>query len=80
MGVRYSHEFNKKWYTRLVGEIGGGVSSDFNWEAMGVLGYHINSCWDAVLAYRGIGTDYSKGGFLYDVTMHGPMLGVSFNW
>ena len=81
IGFRVSHDWNDKWFSRVLGELGGfGVSSDLNWEAMASLGYHINHRWDAVLAYRGIGIDYEDDGFLYDVTMSGPMLGVTFNW
>lgn len=79
-GVRFIHEFNDKWFVRALGEVGGGAESDFNWEAMALLGYHINQNWDLGLAYRGIGIDYENDGFLYDVTMHGPMLGFSYNW
>ncbi|MBK1792293.1 outer membrane beta-barrel protein [Persicirhabdus sediminis] len=81
IGLRISHQLSEKWFLRAVGEVGGfGVSSDFNWEAMALLGYSINDCWDLGLAYRGIGIDYSEDDFVYDVTMSGPMLGVTYSW
>jgi opacity protein-like surface antigen len=80
VGLRFVHEFNDKWFMRALGEVGGGAESDFNWEAMALLGYHINQNWDVGLAYRGIGIDYEEDGFLYDVTLHGPMIGFSYNW
>ncbi|MFC4992386.1 hypothetical protein [Rubritalea tangerina] len=80
IGVRFIQDINDKWFLKGIAEIGGWASSDTNWELMGVLGYHINHRWDLALAYRGIGIDYKDDGFVYDVTMHGPMIGFTYNW
>ncbi len=81
IGLRINHQFNDKWFAHAIGEVGGfGVSSNFNWETMALLGYSINDCWDLGLAYRATGIDYSKDGFIFDVTMSGPMLGVTYSW
>jgi hypothetical protein len=33
-----------------------------------------------LLGYRGIGTDYTDGGFTYDVVTHGPILGFEYRF
>jgi hypothetical protein len=33
-----------------------------------------------LIGYRALGTDYEDGAFEYDVTAHGPVLGVEFTF
>lgn len=76
LGVRFQRELTNRFFMRGVGDIGGfGVSSDFTWQALAGLGYHINDSGSVLLGYRGIGTDYEDGAFGYDVISHGILLG-----
>ncbi|MCF7676161.1 MAG: hypothetical protein K9N23_18995 [Akkermansiaceae bacterium] len=77
IGVRFQRDLSEKFFFRAVGDIGGfGVSSDFTWQALAAFGYRLCDNASVALGYRGIGTDYSSGGFGYDVISHGVLLGL----
>ncbi len=81
VGVRFQAELSDRIFFRAVGDIGGfGVSSDLTWQAMAGFGYRFTDGCSGLLGYRGIGTDYSDGGFAYDVTAHGPAIGLEFRF
>ena len=70
-----------QFFSRGVGDIGGfGITSDLTWQAMAILGYHINESGSVILGYRGIGTDYTDGDFGYDVINHGVVLGFEYKF
>lgn len=76
IGVRFQQELPNCFFMRGVGDIGGfGVSSDFTWQALAGLGYHLSESNSVLLGYRGVGTDYEDGAFGYDVISHGVLLG-----
>lgn len=76
IGFRFQQELSEHFFFRAVGDIGGfEVSSDLTWQALAGIGYHINESSSVLLGYRGIGTDYEKGDFGYDVISHGVLLG-----
>ena len=59
--------------------IGGfGAGSDFMWDANMNLGYQWTETFSTTLGYRYLDVDYEKDGFLYDVSQHGPLLGLSW--
>ncbi len=76
IGFRFEQELSDHFFFRALGDIGGfGVSSDLTWQALAGIGYRINDSSSLLLGYRGIGTDYEKGDFGYDVISHGVLLG-----
>lgn len=81
IGVRLQQELTNKIFFRALGDIGGfGIESDLTWQAMAAIGYRVNNHGSIVLGYRGIGTDYSDGGFGYDVISHGLLLGFEYKF
>lgn len=81
VGVRLQQQLSEKFFFRVLGDVGGfNVSSDFTWQAMAAFGYRICEGGDLVLGYRGIGTDYTDGGFGYDVISHGLLLGFEYKF
>ena len=77
IGIRGQAEITEKLFFRYNGEIGGfGVSSDLVWEAFLGFGCHINENVSVAVGYRGLGIDYSSGGFTYDTVSHGPVIGL----
>lgn len=77
IGLRFQQELSERFFLRLVGDVGGfNVSSDFTWQAMGILGFRMTEHSSLLFGYRGIGTDFSSGTFGYDVTTQGVLLGV----
>jgi len=60
--------------------IAGGGGADFGWDAVGALTYKIHDRFSASIGYRGIGVDYDRGGFEYDIDMHGPIIGATIRF
>ena len=86
VGVRLRHQFAPGWNFTTSGDVGGfGVGSKFSWQALAVLNYdfsvHKNVTWSGMVGYKALHVDYSRGSglthFEYDITMHGPILGVT---
>jgi hypothetical protein len=85
VGLRFHDDLDEHWSVRARADIGGfGVGSDFAWSASAFAGYRFNSCTGAWLGYRALSVDFSRGSgsseLTYDLTMAGPILGVSFSF
>jgi len=81
IGLKGRLNFSPDFYLTSWAMIGGfGVSSDFTWDVMGGLGYDASDSISLVAGYRGLGVDYENDGFVFDVVMHGPILGVVFRF
>lgn len=86
IGARAFFDLSERWTLSLNGNVGGfGVGSDFTWGAMGTIGYRFSlfsAKNNARVAggYRAIYQDYKDGSgddkFEWDVTFHGPILGL----
>lgn len=55
--------------------IGGGASSDFNWDLLGTVGYKVNDRFSAMAGYRAQGVSYEDGPFVFKAVIQGPILG-----
>lgn len=75
---------SEHWGVRTEADIGGfGVGSDLTWNAQAVVTYGFTVAgYDAFAAagYRALYWDYKDGGFEWDVTMSGPMLGAGIRF
>jgi hypothetical protein len=90
IGARAFFDLSERWSLALQGNFSGfGVGSDFTWGAMGTIGYNfrlfseINNA-RAAAGYRAIYQNYTDGSgddkFKWDVTYHGPILGLVINF
>jgi hypothetical protein len=86
VGLRVRSQFAPGWNFVASGDVGGfGVGSKFSWQVLALLNYEFyvskSVTWSGMLGYKALYVDYSKGSGLsqyeYDVTMHGPILGVT---
>ena len=88
VGAKLGLPLSERWHLKLNGDVGGfGVESDFTWSATAVFGYDFDlfGLPATILAgYRAIGWDYSDGSgndeFVFDITQHGPILGLSIRF
>jgi hypothetical protein len=81
IGMHGSWEINERWFLQGGGDIGGfGVSSDLIWQVNAAIGYRFTDSVSALVGYRGLGVDYTDGGFLVDTVAHGPVIGLSFRF
>jgi len=86
VGLRLRHQFAPGINFVASGDVGGfGVGSKFSWQALAAINYDFcvrnNVTWSGMLGYKALFVDYSKGSGLtqyeYDMTMHGPIIGVT---
>jgi hypothetical protein len=89
IGARTIWDLNERWVLTLAGDIGGvAFGSDFAWSASGLIGYQFNLFGEnnarVFAGYRGLSQDYSDGSgndkFEWDVTLHGPILGLAIRF
>ena len=89
VGLRLRHQFAPGLNFVASGDVGGfGVGSQFSWQALAAVNYdfHVSNkvIWSGMLGYKALSVDYSKGSGLtryeYDVTMHGPIIGITARW
>ena len=85
IGARTIWDLSERWTLTLAGDIGGIVAgSDFAWNAVSLMGYRFSLFAEkdaGILAgYRALSQDYDDGSgndkFEWDVTLHGPILGL----
>jgi len=86
VGLRLRHQFAPGLNFVASGDVGGfGVGSKFSWQGLATINYDFcvrkDVTWSGMLGYKVLFVDYSKGSgpthFEYDMTTHGPILGVT---
>lgn len=86
VGARLRHQFSPGTTLMVSGDVGGfGVGSKFTWQTLATLNYDFyvrnNVTWSGMIGYKALYVDYSRGEGLdryeYDMTMHGPVFGVT---
>lgn len=85
IGLKFKHQIASNKALSFKGDIGGfGVGSDFSWQLAGIYSYDFGEkngvTWSGLLGYRAISSDYSDDDFGYNITQHGPVLGLSAKW
>jgi hypothetical protein len=81
IGMHGSRDISDCWFIYGGGDIGGfGVNSDLIWQANIALGYRMSDRLSLLAGYRGLGVDYSDGGFLVDTVAHGPVIGLNYRF
>ena len=79
VGGRAIYELTDKWFMTLIG-LGGGISSNYEWDVFGGIGYRFNDRWGAFAGYRALKVDYHDGDFIYDALQDGPVLGAQIRF
>ncbi len=88
VGARIRHRLVPGREITLVGDVGGfGAGSEFSWQAVATYGFDVNSFGTPlhmVMGYRALAVDYRESGRYgtnaVDTVLHGPVLGVTFDW
>ena len=85
VGVRWTWPFADDWYVSFRGNVGGfGIGSDLSWQVLALADWQPWKHVSLVGGARVVTVDYSSGAgsnlFVYDITMWGPILGVSIKW
>jgi len=85
VGLRYNTPLGGDWSLHCRSDIGGfGVGSDFVWNASAVANYKFTELFGVTLGYRALSYDFSADGpsgrTSYNLSMFGPIIGVSFSF
>ena len=85
VGVRYHQDLGEHWSLRGRADVGGfGVGSELSWNASALVGYGFTSSFAAHFGYRALYVDFEQDSgsdrVEYDLTMYGPILGISFSF
>jgi hypothetical protein len=69
------------WSVTFAGDVGGsGGGSDLTWQLLGTVNHQENDKFTFRAGYRVLSVDYSDDGFVYDITMRGPVVGMSIRF
>jgi hypothetical protein len=86
IGLNYEAPLGQKWRFTLRGDIGGGLDSgaDLTWHALTRFTYQSSERFGWYVGYRAISYDYEDGQGRnyqhYDLTQHGPGLGMAVSF
>lgn len=88
LGARLKYAFAKAWLITLAGDLGGtNHSTNYSYNAMGVLGYSPQTFWTNTTAYVGYRLLYQHyetgsgaGRFDWSMKLSGPMLGLGISF
>ena len=83
-GLRLRVALAPRWDASLRGDIGGwGAGSQFTWNVQALVGYSFELFGreaSAVFGYRALSQDYESRRLVWDVTLHGPVIGLSMRF
>lgn len=81
IGIKGRFIIGDGFYLNTMAHVGGfGAGSDLTWDTFGGIGYQFNDMTSAVAGYRHLEVDYSRGGFIFDVEMSGPAIGMTIRF
>jgi hypothetical protein len=84
VGARVSSDLSEDWLALISADVGGfGVGSDYSWNVQGHVGYRASVFGLPTIfsvGYRALHQKYEDGDFKWDVTQHGPILGVIYTF
>jgi hypothetical protein len=79
VGARVLANASRRLVLQARGDVGGfDVNSEFTWQALGLLGIRFGDRYSVRAGYRHLDVDFENdSGFIYDVAMSGPILGLT---
>lgn len=81
VGARAFYNITDKVSVMGQADLGGfGVGSEFTWSVVGTVNYVFNENWSASAGYKYLSVDYDDDGYVFDVDMAGPVLGVTYRF
>lgn len=78
-GLRGKAALSKKLFVSGKADLGGG-GSKFTYQLFGGVGINVNERVALIGGYRDLKVNYDKDNFLFDMSLHGPIMGVGFKF
>jgi len=79
VGFRGKATLSKRLFVSGKADLGGG-GSNFTYQLFGAVGFNVSQNVALIGGYRDLNVNYNKDGFLFDMSLHGPILGVGFRF
>ncbi len=80
IGFHGYYQFDNGIFLTNLSQVGGfGVGSDLTWDSFAGIGYQFNDSISAIAGYRHLEVDYEHNGFIFDVEMSGPVIGMTIH-
>lgn len=81
VGARVFWGLTDKFSVQAQGDIGGfGAGSKLTWHGVGTLNYALADHLSASVGYKILKVDYERNGYVFDVTMSGPVIGLTYRF
>jgi hypothetical protein len=81
IGIAGRVELGGGFALQAEGDVGGfGLNADIDWQVVGTLQYEIDEAIALEAGYRYLAVDFDDDAFLFDVALHGPIIGASFRF
>ena len=78
---RAEYRIADRWSLSALGDVGGfDVGSSFTWQAVATVNWRMTDATDLRLGYRALSVDRRDGDFMYDVVLHGPVVGLDYRF
>ena len=78
-GLRGRAQLSPRWFITGKGDLGGG-GSNFTYQLFGGAGFLVGSRYALIGGYRYLNVNYNKDDFLFDMALHGPILGFGIKF
>jgi len=79
VGLRGKAALSKRWFVSGKADLGGG-GSNFTYQLFGGVGVNVGKRLALIGGYRDLNVNYNKDGFLFDMSLHGPILGFGIKF
>ena len=81
VGLSVQYAIDRNWFVNVIADVGGfGVGSDLTSQGLVTVGYKWTETISTSIGYRALYTDYTKGGFTYQTTLHGVFMGFGVHF
>ena len=81
IGLAGSFDLGSGFGLHAEADVGGfGVGADIDWQVEATLEYKVHDSFTLQAGYRYLAVDYDDDGFVWDVSMQGPVIGAKFQF
>lgn len=78
---RVRFPLNDRWGVAVYGDLGGfGIGADLSWQLLGTIQYEISDRWRLAAGWRHFNARQDKNDFDIEISLDGPILGVSYRF
>ncbi|MER9200892.1 hypothetical protein NKJ28_27520 [Mesorhizobium sp. M0145] len=81
IGARAFYNITDRLSVMAQADIGGfGVGADFTWQVLGIVNYLLTDHFSVSAGYKHLAIDHDDEGYVFDATLSGPVLGITYRF